>query len=115
MSLNDNLTNLERSRLAVWDYPISDKYSKMFKSMEDAGFPIDIREGVERVRNKTISYAFIEDATTLKYLTMTSCDLTMVGEEFSRKPYAIAVQQGSPLKDQLNNAYVLTFLKKSYK
>lgn len=30
----------------------------------------------------------------------------MVGDEFSRKPYAIAVQQGSPLKDQFNNAWV---------
>ena len=30
----------------------------------------------------------------------------MVGDEFSRKPYALAVQQGSPLKDQLNDAYV---------
>ena len=32
----------------------------------------------------------------------------MVGDEFSRKPYALAVQQGSPLKDQLNDAYVET-------
>ena len=30
----------------------------------------------------------------------------MVGEEFSRKPYAMAVQQGSPLKDKLNDVYV---------
>lgn len=37
---------------------------------------------------------------------MINCDLQMVGDEFSRKPYAIAVQQGSPLKDQFNNAYV---------
>ena len=37
---------------------------------------------------------------------MTECDLQMVGDEFSRKPYALAVQQGSPLKDQLNDAYV---------
>nr|CAD7204220.1 unnamed protein product [Timema douglasi] len=35
----------------------------------------------------------------------------MVGEEFSRKPYAIAVQQGSPLKDQFNNA-ILQLLNK---
>ena len=27
-----------------------------------------------------------------------------VGDEFSRKPYALAVQQGSPLKDQFNDA-----------
>ncbi len=35
---------------------------------------------------------------------LTNCDLQMVGEEFSRKPYALAVQQGSPLKDQFNDA-----------
>ena len=39
-----------------------------------------------------------------RYLAMTNCDLQMVGEEFSRKPYALAVQQGSPLKDSLNDA-----------
>jgi len=44
------------------------------------------------------------DATDIRYLVLTSCDLQMVGEEFSRKPYAIATQQGSPLKDQFNNA-----------
>lgn len=49
-------------------------------------------------------FAYLGDATDIRYLTMTSCDLQMVGEEFSRKPYAIAVQQGSPLKDQFNNA-----------
>lgn len=36
----------------------------------------------------------------------------MVGDEFSRKPYAIAVQQGSPLKDQFNNAYVFSLTKR---
>ena len=35
---------------------------------------------------------------------LTNCDFQLVGEEFSRKPYALAVQQGSPLKDQLNDA-----------
>ena len=34
----------------------------------------------------------------------------MVGDEFSRKPYALATQQGSPLKDSLNNAYSIFFL-----
>ena len=43
---------------------------------------------------------------------MTQCDLQMVGDEFSRKPYALAVQQGSPLKDQLNDAYVKKEIKK---
>ena len=29
MSLNDSLSELERSKLAVWDYPVSDKYTKV--------------------------------------------------------------------------------------
>ena len=44
------------------------------------------------------------DATDIRYQTLTNCDLQMVGDEFSRKPYALAVQQGSPLKDQFNDA-----------
>lgn len=57
-------------------------------------------------RNSTPSsgFAFLGDATDIRYQVLTSCDLQMVGEEFSRKPYAVAVQQGSPLKDQFNNA-----------
>lgn len=43
---------------------------------------------------------------------MIDCDLQMVGDEFSRKPYAIAVQQGSPLKDQFNNAILLLLNKR---
>ena len=34
---------------------------------------------------------------------MTECDLQLVGAEFNKKPYALAVQKGSPLKDQLND------------
>lgn len=112
MSLNDSLSDVERSKLAVWDYPVSDKYTKMFQAMKEAGFPTSIDDALKRVRREgpyaNNEFAFIGDASTIKYLTMTNCDLTQVGEEFSRKPYAIAVQQGSPLKDQFNNAYVYT-------
>lgn len=106
MSLNDSLTPVERSKLAVWDYPVSDKYTKMWQAMQEAGLPNSLDEAVQRVRNSTAAtgFAFLGDATDIRYLEMTNCDLQVVGEEFSRKPYAIAVQQGSPLKDQFNNA-----------
>lgn len=51
-------------------------------------------------------FAFLGDATDVQYLIMTNCDLRAVGEEFSRKPYAIAVQQGSPLKEEFDAVYV---------
>ncbi|XP_011312741.1 glutamate receptor ionotropic, kainate 2 [Fopius arisanus] len=109
MSLNDSLTDVERAQLAVWDYPVSDRYTKMFQAMKEAGFPTSKEEAVRRVRKEIVNssqteFAFIGDATDIRYLEMTNCDLVMVGDEFSRKPYAIAVQQGSPLKDQFNNA-----------
>ena len=44
------------------------------------------------------------DATDIRYQELTNCDIQMVGEEFSKKPYALAVQKGSPLKDRLNEA-----------
>ncbi len=34
MSLNDSMSEVERSKLAVWDYPVSDKYTKIWQSMQ---------------------------------------------------------------------------------
>lgn len=108
MSLNDSLSDVERAKLAVWDYPVSDKYTKMWQAMKESGLPNTLDEAVARVRASKSSsegFAFLGDATDVKFLELTTCNLQMVGEEFSRKPYAIAVQQGSPLKDQFNTAY----------
>ena len=43
------------------------------------------------------------DATQNKYATLTDCELWEVGEEFSRKPYTLAVQEGSSLKTELSS------------
>ena len=50
MSLNDSLTPVQRSKLAVWDYPVSDKYTKMWQAMFEAGLPSTLEEAVEKVR-----------------------------------------------------------------
>ena len=79
----------------------------MWSNMKDTGLPMNMEEALEKVRaseTQSSGFALIADATDVRYLAMTNCDLQMVGEEFSRKPYALAVQQGSPLKDQLNDA-----------
>lgn len=101
MSLNDSLTEVERSKLAVWDYPVSDKYTKIWKSMKDAGFPPSFDEAVNRVLSSDTGndeFAMIGDSNDLKYMALINCDLEVVGDDFSKKPVAIAVQNGSPLK-----------------
>lgn len=53
MALNDSMTPVERASLAVWDYPMSNKYTKMWRSMQETGMPNTLEEAVERVRNST--------------------------------------------------------------
>ena len=47
---------------------------------------------------------FLGDATDIRYQKLISCDVKIVGDEFNMKPYAMAVQQGNPLQDHLNDA-----------
>jgi ionotropic glutamate receptor len=59
MSLNDSLSDVERAKLAVWDYPVSDKYTKIWQAMKEAKFPNTLEEAVERVRlSKSSSEGF---------------------------------------------------------
>lgn len=102
MSLNDSLSIIEEAKFAVWDYPINDKYSQLVKSIED--FPMNIKEAVDRVN--TGKFAWIGDANDIRYIVRTNCEFKTIGDEFSKRPYGIAVQKGSPLKDKFNKALV---------
>jgi hypothetical protein len=55
MSLNDSLSDVERAKLAVWDYPVSDKYTKMWQAMKEAKLPNSLEEAVQRVRDSKSS------------------------------------------------------------
>lgn len=50
MSLNPMTPPEERAAYAVWDYPISDKYTKILAQMYQAGMPRSYEEGVRRTR-----------------------------------------------------------------
>lgn len=62
MSLNDSLTPVERSKLAVWDYPVSDKYTKMWQAMQEAGLPNTLEQGDF---SKLFLFAFVDKKTKL--------------------------------------------------
>lgn len=50
MSLNDTLSEDERANLAVWDYPVSDRYTKIAAQMGEADKPKTIEAAVTKVR-----------------------------------------------------------------
>lgn len=106
VSLNDSLTPFERAKYAVWEYPVATKYTKLWEAIENTTFPNNISEAVDRVKGSTSTsgFAFLGDATDINYLARNNCQFQVIGEEFSRKPYAIGIQQGSPLKYDFDEA-----------
>ena len=81
---------------------------QLWTNIQIAGFPATEKEALDRVRKSptpTEGFAFIGEATGVKYAVLTDpCNFVEVGDEFSRKPYAIAVQKGSYLKDMLSES-----------
>lgn len=96
MSLNDSMSEEEQAKLAVWDYPISDKYTKMWNQIQQVGMPTSVDIGVNRVRSSSLDdgFALLADANLVKYAVMTDCSLKAVGDEMSRKPIALGVRKG---------------------
>ncbi|XP_044765576.1 ionotropic receptor 25a-like [Coccinella septempunctata] len=107
MTFQEANTQMELSQYSVWTYPISGRYTSIWTSMMAAGLPRTMDEVLARIRKSTSptdGFVFIGDATDCRYLELTNCDLQTIGEEFSSKPYAIVVPQGSPLKKRLDFA-----------
>ena len=50
MSLDDSLSEYNRSLMAVWTYPVSDKFTKFWQSMVDNKPPQNVDEAVRRLR-----------------------------------------------------------------
>ena len=72
---------------------------------------VKIRASTTKAESDKISegFALMADGTDARYLTMVNCDLRMLEDEFSKKPYAWAVQKSSPLKDELNHGCAHNF------
>ena len=68
LSLDDTISEYERSKLAVWDYPVTDKYTKILQTMEEANFPQSFEEALERVRSspsQSAGFALIGEMITV--------------------------------------------------
>ncbi|CAG7722783.1 unnamed protein product [Allacma fusca] len=111
MSLNDSLSDFDRSVLAVWEYPVSDKYTKIWQAILENGPPPTAEDAVVKVRSKEVDpnsddqpedFAWLGEATEIQYTFMTTCGFRVVGNQFAMNPYAFGVQKGSPLKQVLS-------------
>ncbi|XP_034670345.1 uncharacterized protein LOC117902874 [Drosophila subobscura] len=92
-------------KFRIWDYPIKEQYGHILLAINSSGPVQDARQGFAKVdAHDNADYAFIHDAAEIKYEITRNCNLTEVGEVFAEQPYAVAVQQGSHLGDELSYA-----------
>ncbi|EAT45826.1 AAEL002922-PA [Aedes aegypti] len=104
----------DQTQYRVWDYPIKEQYTNILAAIESAN-PVQSAEvGFQRVNEGLeADFAFVHDSAEIKYEISRNCNLTEVGEVFGEQPYAIAVQQGSHLQDELSY-YILELQKERY-
>lgn len=87
----------------VWDYPIREQYGHILLAINDSVPVKNSSEGFGKVNERLdADFAFIHDAAEIKYEISRNCNLTEVGDVFAEKPYAVAVQQGSHLHDEIS-------------
>ena len=59
MSLDDKITEFQRSMLAVWDYPVTDKWTRMWQAIGGASAPMSMEEALVRVRREDEEFALL--------------------------------------------------------
>lgn len=93
----------DETRYRVWDYPIKEQYSRILLAINEARPVANAEEGFKIVNERLdADFAFIHDSSEVKYEVSRNCNLTEVGEVFGERPYAVTVQQGSHLQDEIS-------------
>ncbi|KAE8746460.1 Ionotropic receptor 8a [Frankliniella occidentalis] len=93
----------DETQYRVWDYPIKEQYGHVLLAIERAGTLPNATVGFQKVlESEDAEFAFIHNAAHVRYEVSRNCNLTEVGEVFAEQPYAIAIQQGSYLQEELS-------------
>lgn len=94
------------TRYRVWDYPIREQYGHILLAINDSIPVPNAATGFRKVNERLdADFAFIHDSSEIKYEISRNCNLTEIGEVFAEKPYAVAIQQGSHLQDEISKTY----------
>jgi glutamate receptor, ionotropic, invertebrate len=90
---------------SLWLYPLSNTYTRLLEKIKKTGYMNNTYDGIKRVLNSKVNspFALILDYPAAFYATKQYCELTIVGSQFSTRPYAIGVAKGSPLRDMLTD------------
>lgn len=98
----------DQAKYRVWEYPIREQYGQILRSINGSNPVSDVAEGFYNVNNHpNADYAFIHDSAEIKYEMTRNCNLTEIGEVFAEQPYAVGIQQGSNLMDEITKTILV--------
>lgn len=104
----------DQTRYRVWDYPVREQYTHILKVIEQNKPVATPEEGFAKVNEATQGdFAFIHDASEVRYQYYEICNFTEIGEPFAEQPLAVAVQQGSHLQKDISRT-ILELQKERY-
>jgi len=104
----------DQTKYRVWDYPVREQYTHLLKVIKQTGPFKTPEEGFQRVDEALMGdFAFIHDASEIRYQFYQNCNFTEIGEPFAEQPLAVAVQQGSHLQKEISRA-ILELQKERY-
>ena len=93
----------DAAKYRVWDYPIREQYTHVLNVIKSSGLMDNSQQGFDKVREHLQGdFAFIHDASQIKYQVYNDCDLVEIGEPFAEQPYALAVQQGNEIQEKFS-------------
>jgi ionotropic glutamate receptor len=101
-------------RYRVWDYPVREQYTHILKVIKETGVFASPEEGFDKVDASVEgNFAFVHDASEVRYQYYQNCNFTEIGEPFAEQPLAVAVQQGSHLQKEISRG-ILELQKERY-
>ncbi len=77
----------DQSKYRVWDYPVREQYTHILKVIRQSGLVNSPENGFARVEAAVEGdFAFIHDASEVRYQYYKNCNFTEVGEPFAEQP-----------------------------
>lgn len=90
------------TNFAVWDYPLENKYTRLWESMQRTGFISNAEEGMSKIMEG--NFVLFHETPMIKFEMNRRCGLLTVGSIFSAKPYAFVLPQNSPHIKEISGA-----------
>ncbi|VDK77848.1 unnamed protein product [Dibothriocephalus latus] len=89
------------STYCVWQYPIQEVYSELFRSMLSVGLTTSTEQSLQRLQEDWMVFM---ETPLMQYYTNKYCNLETVGDQLGSWTYGLVLQKSFPLKDALDSA-----------